>query len=135
MRYEQFFTRIMSSKIGKAFIKWLNLIKIEEVRRNFAINLNMVVFADFSKKDLNQDLGGGTTDKSWAKYFWRTNLQKLIKAVLRIFKVRRKSDNISHLTLSWTTPTKPMITCYLQVMRVWGALRSSVYSKWFDLKN
>ena len=134
MRYEQFFTRIMSSKIGKAFIKWLNLIKIEEVRRNFAINLNMVVFADFSKKDLNQDLGGGTTDKSWREYFWRTNLQKLIKAVLRIFKVRRKSDNISHLTLSWTTPTKPMITRYLQVMRVWGALRSSAYSKWFDLK-
>ena len=132
MRYEQFFTRIMSSKIGKAFIKWLNLIKIEEVRRNFAINLNMIVFADFSKKDLNQDLGGGTTDKSWGKYFWRTNLQKLIKAVLRIFKVRRKSDNISHLTLSWTTPTKPMITCYLQVMRVWGALRSSAYSKWLD---
>ena len=38
--------------------------KNKEVRRNFAINLNMVVFADFSKKDLNQDLGGGTTDKS-----------------------------------------------------------------------
>ena len=91
-------------------------------------------FCRFFKKDLNQDLGGGTTDKSWAKYFWRTNLQKLIKAVLRIFKVRRKSDNISHLTLSWTTPTKPMITCYLQVMRVWGALRSSAYARWFDLR-
>jgi len=24
----------------------------------------MIVFADFSKKDLIQDLGGGTTDKS-----------------------------------------------------------------------